>query len=497
MTSRLMGRRAVLLALIASWPLGCASTMPSPMTSSPDEVATYRAARERMVADERGLRLGAGMALNANEQEADRRLRKLQADELTRTRDAFPPATSFLLARTRLAYEQSPLFELLRRMPKGAVLHAHLSAMGDFRWIVKRALASSRSYVFMGDDPGTPRGALRFADTAPAAGWLRLSELRAEGEDPAVLEQRVLRALTLGDEELTHADIWSEFAAIFARVGGLFADPEFSADHFDHVVENLVRDNVQYLELRSFPVDDAWVARARRHDPAFDVKFIPAAGRSMSRDQAARVLARVVEQRQALPNRVKGFDFVQEEDEGNTNLFYLEELLAARRAARQRGTDLPLYLHSGESNWADNDNLYDAILLGSRRIGHALALIRHPLLLQQIKARDIAIEVCPLSNQILDFVSDLRIHPAAHYVSTSMPMVLSSDDPGIFQSSLTHDFYAAFMAWGLDLRALKQLAMNSLRYSAMTAEERSRAMAVWQQRWASFVTWVNRTYPDA
>jgi adenosine deaminase CECR1 len=467
------------------------------MTPSFDDAVSYLAARDRMVADERALRLGAGLVLSADEQAAARRLEKLQADELARTREAFPPASSFLLARTRAAYEQSPLFEVLRRMPKGGVLHAHLSAMGDFRWIVQRVMASDRAYIFMADDPGTPRGALHLADAAPGAGWRRLSELRMDGEDPSMLEQRVLRALTLADEELGHADIWSEFVAIFARLRGLFDDPGFSADHFDHVVETLVGDNVQYLEVRSAAVAEAWIERARRHDPAFDIKFIPAAGRLLSREQAARALAQLVEQRGARPSRVKGFDLVTEEDAGNTNLYYLEELLTARSAARQQGTDLPFYLHSGESNWADNGNLYDALLLGAPRIGHALALIRHPLLLQQVRARDIAIEVCPVSNQILGFVSDLRIHPAAHYVSANVPMVLSSDDPGIFQSSLTHDFYAAFMAWGLDLRALKQLAMNSLRYSAMTAEERSAATTVWQQRWAAFVTWVNRTYPDA
>jgi adenosine deaminase CECR1 len=497
MSARVLGQSAWWLALAVSSTIACAPATSRPVVAPLDDVASYRGARARLVADERALRLGAGLVLSADEQAADRRLRKLQADELARTRASFPPAASFLLARTRLAYEQSPLFAVLRRMPKGAVLHGHLSAMGDYRWMVQRVMASDRTYVFMDDDQVTPRGALRFADATPGAGWRRLSELRIDGENPSVLEQRVLRALTLGDEEITHADIWSEFTTIFGRVRGLFSDSGFSADHFDHVVENLVHDNVQYLELRSAPVDEAWIARARRHDPAFDVKFIPAAGRSISRDEAARVLADVVDERQAHPDRVKGFDLVQEEDEGNTNIYYLEELLAARRAARQRGMDLPLYLHSGESNWADNDNLYDAILLGAPRIGHALALIRHPLLLQQIKVRDIAIEVCPISNQVLAFVSDLRTHPAAHYLSVSVPLVLSSDDPGIFQSSLTHDFYAAFMAWGLDLRALKQLAMNSLHYSAMTAEERSRAMTVWQQRWTSFVTWVNGTYPDA
>jgi len=150
-----------------------------------------------------------------------------------------------------------------------------------------------------------------------------------------------------------------------------------------------------------------------------------------------------------------------------------------------------LYLHSGESNWAENENLYDAVLLGASRIGHGIALIKHPLLMEIVKARGVAIEVCPISNQILGFVPDLRNHPAVSYINAGMPVVLSPDDPGIMRHSLSHDFYTAFMAWGLDLRSLKQLAMNSLVYSTMNPDEKGQALAAWNTRWTAFITWLN------
>ena len=75
--------------------------------------------------------------------------------------------------------------------------------------------------------------------------------------------------------------------------------------------------------------------------------------------------------------------------------------------------------------------------------------------------------------------------------SSALPVVLSPDDPGIMRHSFSHDFYEAFMAWGLDLRDLKQLAMNSLLYSAMSPEEKRRALASWKGRWEVFVEWLN------
>ncbi len=77
------------------------------------------------------------------------------------------------------------------------------------------------------------------------------------------------------------------------------------------------------------------------------------------------------------------------------------------------------------------------------------------------------------------------------YINAGLPVVLSPDDPGIMRHSFSHDFYAAFMAWCLDLRDLKQLAMNSLLHSAMSPDEKRRALAPWRARWEVFVGWLN------
>ena len=75
---------------------------------------------------------------------------------------------------------------------------------------------------------------------------------------------------------------------------------------------------------------------------------------------------------------VVGFDLVCEEDYTPQLDGYIDVLYAARDKAKQMGIEFPLYLHAGESNSRQNTNVYDAILLGSKRIGHGFNLAHRP-----------------------------------------------------------------------------------------------------------------------
>ena len=483
--------RFPVLFVVTSLLTGCAAR-PGPLVPEHyADITAYRQARARLVADERALRLGATSALTAEEEMANRSLMALKQAEFDRTRTYFPPAHSFLYNRTKDLIAESAVFRVMKRMPKGAILHAHGGAMGDFRWLVSHATYRPDCYRYVGAGPAPVHGALRLLEQSPGEDWRLVSELRSASPDVRAFDEEIFRSLTLGEEDLEAPDIWEEFSKTFRRMSGLMTNRSVYTDYWRNALISLIDENVQYIESRSTPIDETIIRDVRSHDPDFDIKFIPAGGRSATRERMAQVLSAVVEQRAKNPERVKGFDLVEEEDRTNTNLFYVEELLAAKRDAQRRGMSLPLYLHSGETNWAENENLYDAVLLGASRIGHGVALFKHPLLMEIVRTRGITIEICPTSNQILGYVPDLRNHPAANYINAGLSVVLSPDDAGIMRNSLSHDFYVAFMAWGLDLRDLKQLAMNSLLHSAMNPDEKRRALAVWERRWSVFVKSLN------
>ncbi len=490
-----MARRSLkpllLVATCCATAGGCVSSRASVVPERYRDIASYREARDRLVREERARRLSSALVLSAEEEAADRRLAALRRAEDVRAAAYFPPAHSFLLDETKQLIEASPLLEVMRRLPKGGILHVHGSAGGDLHWLVSHATYRPDCYMYLGEQGPIVRGTLRFFPQPPEGAWRPVVALRSAAPDPGAFDEELYRSITLGEEDREAPDIWEEFGNCFRRAWGLFDDEEVRTGHWRRMLDSVIDENVQYVEFRGWPVDEAILREARLRDPDLAVKFIPAAGRGNDRDKVRGVLERALAERERDPGRVAGFDLVEEEDRTHGTLFFAPEILAARREAERRGLTLPLFLHSGETSRAESENLYDAVLLGARRIGHGLALVRHPLLMEMARERGIAIEVCPISNQVLGYVGDLRAHPAVAYINAGIPVVLSPDDPGVMRHTFSHDFYEAFMAWELDLRGLKHLAMSSLLHSAMGPEEKRRALAVWERRWAEFVRWLN------
>ena len=108
-----------------------------------------------------------------------------------------------------------------------------------------------------------------------------------------------------------------------------------------------------------------------------------------------------------------------------------------------------------------------------------------------VKSKKIGVEICPISNQVLGLVKDLRNHPASILFSNDFPVVVSSDDPGLWGAKgLSYDFYEAFMgimSAHADIRAIKQLALNSIVYSSLNDTEKVRAMYTFAEQWTAFV----------
>src|SRR5260370_24299422 len=95
-------------------------------------------------------------------------------------------------------------------------------------------------------------------------------------------------------------------------------------------------------------------------------------------------------------------------------------------------------------------------LLGEERIGNGIAAIHDPGLMDLLAERKIPLEICPASNLKTAALArqlqreDARIedHPLPKLLRHGIPIVLSTDDPATFHTTL-HEEYANAARMGL------------------------------------------------
>jgi aminodeoxyfutalosine deaminase len=118
-------------------------------------------------------------------------------------------------------------------------------------------------------------------------------------------------------------------------------------------------------------------------------------------------------------------------------------------------------------------------LLGAERIGHGIGVMRDERTMDFIAARGIPLEVCPTSNlrtgalarQISRPTADYAQHPLASFLRRGLPVTLSSDDPAMFETTVS-DEYRHAQGMGLSSIELLQLAEASFLHSFLPHGEK-------------------------
>lgn len=445
--------------------------------------------------------------LTPKEQTLNQKLIALQQSMIAdyKANHFFPPARNFYNSKSHI--EGTQLFKILRKMPKGGILHLHSGAMGNARWMVQKAIEIPEMHVFWEatNDQYTKGQLQAYAKDKTPEGFLPAYKIAETNPD---FKNELVDLLTF-DEEIDRdsVDIWKEFEYVFQRINGFLTYEKVAIDYLVHGAEILIADNIQHAEFRTFftsrfydlegnkntekeylEILETVEKRVKAIDPDFTFILLQQSLRFFGKDRIGQEVLDAHKYRSKYPHWVRGFDLVAEEDNGHTTLFHAQQFLKIDSLKKATGIDLPLYLHDGESNWASTANIYDALLLGTKRIGHGFNLFRFPTLIELVKEKDVCIEVNPLSNQILGYIRDLRMHPASTYLRRGVNCVISSDDPLIFDyEGLSYDFWSIFLAWELDLASLKKLTRNGIEYAALTDVEKEKAMLVWEKRWEEFV----------
>lgn len=263
--------------------------------------------------------------------------------------------------------------------------------------------------------------------------WQRLNDMAA---NPFIIAEMIVKNMqSFAAEGVTYLET-IETARFYRRSDGSL----FEADE----VADIFRRRVQQPDARATGVT------IRLQD--FILRFLPSAERDL--ETSYRFVAR---------NRdlYVAVNMVGREDNDKG---YPLRFLATMREMRRQIPGVNLSIHAGEVD-EPNQHVRDTLLLGAQRIGHGVNLIDDPDTMLLMRHGKVLVEINLISNLLLDYVNDFSQHPFPEYLRTGIPVALSTDDRGMWDSNLTDEFYVAVKEFNLSWQEILSLSENSLQHA--------------------------------
>jgi adenosine deaminase len=122
--------------------------------------------------------------------------------------------------------------------------------------------------------------------------------------------------------------------------------------------------------------------------------------------------------------------------------------------------------------------------LGAQRIGHGVRCLEDADLVAELRQRQIPLEVCPSSNVCLGVSPSIAEHPLPRLMAEGLYVTINSDDPPMFNTTLTDEYLRVAETFGFDLETIEQLAFNALRAGLMPESTRAQLEQEFRRQFA-------------
>lgn len=404
------------------------------------------------------------------------------------------------------------LYRVLYYMPKGGDLHNHLSGSNFSEWYFDLALQQAeRGYQyytkvridncidFGSDEYGRAPYYLMFRNISA----LEYAELNTceQGEYKALanLDKKEksgwLNSLRLdkpweGREEF--------FGTHWHRLNALLQNPWLQAETLILNMQDFADEGVVYFEpqvaVTGFvrpngavipPEEVIEILRARLEDAdaratGVTVRMqIPVLRFSPDAEEALRQVYKIVAEHDDL---FVAINLVGREDNDKG---YPLRFLPALRELRREYSGVRLSIHAGEVD-EPNYHVRDTLLLGAERIGHGLNLISDDATMRLMRHGPYLVEINLISNLLLNYVSDYDQHPFPEYLRLGIPVALSTDDRGMWDSNMTDEFFVAVKEFDLSWTEVKRLSRYSLQHAFLEEHTKQTLLEQFDERLANF-----------
>lgn len=308
-------------------------------------------------------------------------------------------------------------------------------------------------------------------------GSLRLTsliEIVREENLPLPTESDKLRqhVQITGDEPISA----TEFLEKFKTIRTFFRSKQTIQRLVDEVVEDASIDKVRLLELRFTPaalaqegarsleeVTDWVLSAAATAGVKYGVRVdcVLSVNRHEPVELAESVADIAIDRAAA---GVGGLDLAG--DEANFPASPFRDLIS-----RARRAGLGITVHAGE--WSGAANVREAIeLLEANRIGHGIRVLEDADIAALAARRGVVFEVSLTSNWLTRASGEIGAHPLPDMIQAGLAVALTTDDPSIFNTSLSKELRIAQDQLGCSTDTLKAFNLTALQSTFIPEREK-------------------------
>ncbi|KAE8385970.1 hypothetical protein BDV23DRAFT_163938 [Aspergillus alliaceus] len=454
--------------------------------------------------------------------------------------------------------QRTKLWKVLQKMPKGSLLHAHIETMLNIDFIIEEAFTTLGIHVY------APKPLITQRDYEEGLLYFQYSPVQSLENEPTVweasykpsslisvqtaassfpnggeagfrgwLKRRCI--LTLEHPYHQHGDsgMLNVYRGLSPVVISLLSYEPILRSCLRRMFSQLAADGINYVEIRNafaFPYRregsaapekdySEWCRAFQEELQRFQrmeegqsfcgARIVWTASRTLSNREMCESMIQCILAKLDFPAVICGFDVVGQGGHARSLVDLVPMLFWFRKQCAEEGVEIPFLFHVGEYLGDDKQtehDLFDAILLGTRRIGPGESLYKHPLLLEMIKEKKILVECCPISKGVASPTDSLSV-----LLSRGVPVSLCDYPLAMTQygmTGLTAEFWLALQGPdNLELPGLAMMVENSIRWSCYedqsTSEwlsdiqegilgERTKAMRLreWYTSFEKFCEWI-------
>lgn len=145
-----------------------------------------------------------------------------------------------------------------------------------------------------------------------------------------------------------------------------------------------------------------------------------------------------------------------------------------------KGKNIPFTIHAGEAD--GKDSMKAAIDFGAKRLGHGVNAIFHKEILEEIRQKDILLEICPTSNVQTNVIKDIKYHPVRKLYDANILVSINTDNNTVSNVTLTTEYEKLAQKLNFTYKDFVKMNKDAIRHAFISEDEKEQLLQKYDEK---------------